>query len=293
MDDKLKRRLAGAAVLLAATFVAVSLLPTPEQSAQQGGVDVVTIPLHDVVNASPSMPTPSTALPQTLAAPAPADAADPAPASGDVGDSGDDDVADAQDPASSGDDDAPDAVPADDRKPVKLALEPALKPDSATAAAAQTEVASAATSTDKPSEAQPPPVAKPAPAPEPKPEPKPGTRPAAPTPAPSKPAEAPAKPASAAVAPKPAEVHATTPAPAAATSHWFVQVGGFADIDNARKVQTRLQSISQPTILAPIDNGKGTIYRVRAGPYASEIAAQQAFERIKALGYPGSQLVTP
>ncbi|HET8881821.1 MAG TPA: hypothetical protein VFM56_06555, partial [Solimonas sp.] len=68
MNDKLKQRLAGAAVLLAATFVVVSLLPTPEQAAHPDGVEVVTIPLHDVVSAPP--PPANAVLPPTLAAPA-------------------------------------------------------------------------------------------------------------------------------------------------------------------------------------------------------------------------------
>src|SRR3546814_1378533 len=76
MNDKRKRRLAGAALLLVAAFVVVSLLPTPEQAAHQAGVEVVTIPLHDVISTTPQ-PTATTALPQTLAAtddtPAPVD----------------------------------------------------------------------------------------------------------------------------------------------------------------------------------------------------------------------------
>src|SRR3546814_8464752 len=67
MNDKLKRCLAGAALLLVAAFVVVSLLPTPEQAAHQAGVEVVTIPLHDVISTTPQPPA-TTALPQTLAA---------------------------------------------------------------------------------------------------------------------------------------------------------------------------------------------------------------------------------
>src|SRR3546814_13971030 len=53
MNDKLKRRLAGAALLLVAAFVVVSLLPTPEQAAHQAGVEVVTLPLHDGLSTTP------------------------------------------------------------------------------------------------------------------------------------------------------------------------------------------------------------------------------------------------
>src|SRR3546814_15728220 len=67
MNDKLKRRLAGAALLLVAAFVVVSLLPTPEQAAHQAGVEVVTIPLHDVISPTPQ-PTATKAFHPTLPA---------------------------------------------------------------------------------------------------------------------------------------------------------------------------------------------------------------------------------
>lgn len=248
MNEKLKRRLAGAAVLLALTFVVVSLLPTPEQAARRPDADVVTIPLHEVVADEPA-PSAAAGTPPGLAAPEPAPATAPAEGEGEVADS-------------SGDDDGapvPDAPPAEPRKPVQLAMEPALKTPREEPPGAPKPADAAPAATGQPAEALP-----------------------------SKPADKPVEPPAAktpvtAPAPKP------MPAPA---GRWFVQVGGFADIANARQVQSRLQAMGEPNLLAPIDAAKGTIYRVRAGPYASRDAAQLALGKIAA-AYPGSQLVEP
>lgn len=250
MNDKLKRRLAGAALLLVAAFIVVSLLPTPEQTAHQAGVEVVTIPLHDVISAAPP-PTATTTLPQTLAAPDDSPAPSVAALAGSGDHNGDGTAAQDLD-SSGGDDDAGESPPSPASKPVTLAMSPALQHDSA------------------PADLNPPPAPKPEA--KPKPEPKPAAV-EAPKPAPAKPA--------------------ASPPPPATGQKWFVQVGGFADIDNARKVQARLQDISQPNVLAPIDTPKGTIYRVRAGPYASQAAARQAFDKIAAQGFTGSKLINP
>src|SRR3546814_4555639 len=121
MNDKLKRRLAGAALLLVAAFVVVSLLPTPEQAAHQAGVEVVTIPLHDVISTTPQ-PTATTALPQTLAAtddtPAPVDST-----AASHGDHDGDGTATQDLNSSGGDDDAGDGAPPPAGKPVTLRSE--------------------------------------------------------------------------------------------------------------------------------------------------------------------------
>lgn len=265
MNNKLKRRLAGAAVLLVATFIVVSLLPTPEQ-ASQSGTDVVTIPLHDVQSSAPPTMV-AQGAPQTLSAPEPATTAPPPdegtdPGLQDVGSSGDDDGA-GDEPASQQPKPEPRTPSADAPKVVEKTEAPAPKPASP-AAPKPLETPAAPKPADKPVV-----VATP--------------KPVAPA---TKPPER--KPATAAAPP-------ATPSSAkpAAGGAWFVQVGGFSDIGNARQVQAKLQAIGQPNILAPVDTGKGTIYRVRGGPYASEAAAQAAFAKIKAVGYPGSQLIAP
>src|SRR3546814_6326498 len=77
------------------------------------------------------------------------------------------------------------------------------------------------------------------------------------------------------IAEKQSENRPTSPVPAG-SQKWFVQVGGFADIANARRVLAGLQGLGQPNVLAPIDTAKGKIYRVGAGPYATQAAGQKA-----------------
>ncbi|WP_020650292.1 SPOR domain-containing protein [Solimonas variicoloris] len=274
MDDKLKRRLAGAAVLLLVAFVIVSVLPTPEQAAQPGDTDVVTIALHEVVNPEPPPPS-ATATPATIAA-APADAGVATPA-GEDGEgaaetviSGDDDAGadtgDAQKPLPAGPDEtakkvAPPAAPGT-APPAKAGG----KPDAASAPKPSTEpkaVEPKATEPKavEPKATEPKAVAKPA-----EPRPTPAAKPAVPDPAVAKPA---------------------------AVGSWFVQVGGFADIGNARQVQARLQTLGQPSILSPTETSKGTLYRVRAGPYAGREPAQAALDKLAGNGYPDAKLIAP
>jgi len=275
MNDKLKRRLAGAAVLLAATFIAVSLLPTPEQAARPD-TDVVTIPLHDIESPPPPAMV-AQGVPQTLAAP------DLAPGRGGAADEGVDPGL--QDVGSSGDDDAGGALTPAPAKRARPAAPDTLRSpaDEVTvddAVADATPAAPPRKPVGKPMES-PPPVTEP--------EGKPAGEKSAHKAAP--PVAAPA-----ATAPPAAAPAATVPAPALAASpagRWFVQVGGFADIENARQVQARLQAIGEPNILAPVDTRKGTIYRVRGGPYASEAAAQAGLAKIKSAGYAAAQLVSP
>lgn len=270
MDDKLKRRLAGAAVLLLAAFAVVSMLPTPEQAAQPADADVVTIPLHEVANAEPPPPPPSAAAtPATIAAPA--DAGEDGGGSGET----------AGETVISGDDDAG-AEPGDARKPETLALDDASSraaPPAAQPVAAPPAATGSATPPKAVGKAETPAIA---------------PKPAAGKPAPSVAAEvksAETKPAVPLAKPAPTKP-AATPAPAASDS-WFVQVGGFADIGNARQVQARLQSLGQPSILSPTETSKGTLYRVRAGPYAGREPAQAALGKLSGNGYPDAKLVAP
>ncbi|MFT4047418.1 MAG: SPOR domain-containing protein [Solimonas sp.] len=253
IDDKLKRRIAGAAVLLAATFVIVSILPTPEQAARQPGVDVVTIPLHDVVSQEPPPPS-AASTPPTLAAPV---------AHGGEG-------TDAQEVDIAGDDDGPG--------------------DGTEGAAAQNAPApravpmpkSAERAADQPSTLKP---AEPAPArPAGEAAEKPVAKVAEKAPAPRKPAAPPIRKA---------EEKAATEAAPASSGNWSVQVGGFSDIGRARGVQDKLKALGQASFISPMDTSKGTLYRVRAGPYATREAAQAAQDRLNGSGYPEARLVGP
>ena len=146
----------------------------------------------------------------------------------------------------------------------------------------------------------PPPVAAPAVA----------EKPAAPPPA-AKPAEAPpVKPAEAPPV-KPAEAPPVKPAPPAAAkppadeaqrarailetgktaadtagSH-VVLIGAFANPANVKNLQAKLGQLGIKTYTEVLESSQGSKTRVRAGPFASREAAEQALEKMKKIGVGG------
>lgn len=125
------------------------------------------------------------------------------------------------------------------------------------------------------------------------------SEPAVPAPAKPAPTVRPSPP-SPAVAAKPATTPDSKPAQVAAAKpstasgpRWWVQIGSYSDIANARQVEARLRELQQPAVVAPIDTAKGTLYRVRGGPYASETQAQAAHAAIVRGGYADARMVKP
>lgn len=328
MDEKLKRRLAGAGVLLAVAFVLVSLLPTPGKVDVPPPEEVVTIPLYEERTETP-LPPSSATLPSSLASPTVADG--DGTATQDVDGAGDDDApgdasvdeiphdiaAAAQDHATAS---APPPKPVakPDSKPVPptaakpeanalpskpvetkppVDAKPEVKPAPAVTAAAPVAPASpaakapaAATNPAPGAAAVPPPAAV-------KPAAKPELSPVAPAVAVARPAEKSAEtPPPAAAKPAPGATAPLTPKPAAPppprAETWFVQVGGFADIANARQAQDRLKAAGQASILSPIDTANGTLYRVRIGPFASREAAAPALARATSAGFAAAKLAS-
>jgi DedD protein len=125
---------------------------------------------------------------------------------------------------------------------------------------------------------------------------------ASPDPAPATPAAALAEPAPAPQpappepearvapqAPKPAPKAEPRPVPQSAIerSGWAVQLGSFANRDNANRLAGKISAKGYDVYLAPLERAGGTLYRVRVGPRPSrESAAQLAGELAKA-GYKG------
>jgi cell division septation protein DedD len=85
-------------------------------------------------------------------------------------------------------------------------------------------------------------------------------------------AQAPAKPASVPVS-----------ATASATGKFMVNVGLFADPNNARNAYTKLQEGGLPALSQAWKSAKGLRTRVRAGPFESQAEADRAAEKIRAL----------
>lgn len=127
---------------------------------------------------------------------------------------------------------------------------------------------------------EPKPEAKVEPKPEPKPEPK-----AEPKPAPK--VEAPAKDAKKATEAERAKAEAAL----GGGAQYIVMVGAYAD---PASVIEQLKQAKVPFYTEGIATSKGPVTRVRAGPYATEAAAQKAHEQIQALGLkPGKVVPKP
>jgi len=118
---------------------------------------------------------------------------------------------------------------------------------------------------------------KPAPAPDAAP-----ARPEAPKPE-TKPAE---KAPAAKAAPAPVAAERARAEAALANVQYFVPVGAYAD---PAGVIAKLKAAKVPYFTEPVATAKGSVMRVRAGPYASREAADKAHKQLKALGFaPGN-----
>jgi DedD protein len=120
--------------------------------------------------------------------------------------------------------------------------------------------------------------------------PKPVPKPAAPVdkPKPEAPASAPAaKPAAKPAAQGQAE-RARAEA-ALANVQFIVPVGAYAEPEG---VIAKLKAAKIPHFTEPVATEKGTVTRVRAGPYASREAAERALKQIKALGFKPGGVIT-
>lgn len=72
-----------------------------------------------------------------------------------------------------------------------------------------------------------------------------------------------------------------------ASGQFVVQLGVFADPENARKAQARVKVEGYNSYAEPIRTSSGVKTRVRAGPFADRTAAEQAREKLKRGGLDG------
>jgi len=106
---------------------------------------------------------------------------------------------------------------------------------------------------------------------------KPKPVPAPPPPAAPRPAEKPAQPEAKAPDAERARAEA-----ALANVQYEFQVGAYAEPDD---VIAKLKAAKIPHYTERVAIEKGTVTRVRAGPFGTREAAEQALKRIKALGF--------
>jgi DedD protein len=108
----------------------------------------------------------------------------------------------------------------------------------------------------------------------------------APVPAPAPAPVAAAAPAASSVVPTPAA--ATKDAGKAAGSESFsVQLAAFADDKGANALANKLKRATYPAYTEPLTTSKGTLWRVRVGPYPSRDAAVEIRDKLKSEGYSG------
>ena len=110
----------------------------------------------------------------------------------------------------------------------------------------------------------------------------------APAPAEAKHAAAPA-PATAPAAHAAVAASAATPGHAASAAHeaFAVQLAAFSDDKGANALAHRLKKAGYSAYTEPLKTSKGTLWRVRVGPYGSREAAVAARDRLKHEGHSG------
>lgn len=144
--------------------------------------------------------------------------------------------------------------------------------------AAESLVAEPASAMASPkSEAEPAPEPEPEPVTAPKPEPKPMPK-AEPKPTP--------KPE-----PKPVPKPAAKPAPAPAVpsgGKLIVQAGAYSHLDKAEDARARSKALGVGCVISPGETAKGTLYRVRCGPYPSREAADAVVKKLSAAAIPAA-----
>lgn len=96
----------------------------------------------------------------------------------------------------------------------------------------------------------------------------------------------PSIPATGTAAVKAGAPSAASPAPAATEFRFALQVGAFANEENARKAQAKLQAAGFKAYLEDLETSQGKRIRVRVGPFATRAEAEKAVPQVKALDLP-------
>ena len=88
---------------------------------------------------------------------------------------------------------------------------------------------------------------------------------------------------------KPALAMAADAKPAAdASGQWVVRLGAYKEAGNVKLLLAKLKGVGVPAYTEKFDSPQGPRIRVRAGPFASQDAAEKARSRIKIIGVDGS-----
>ena len=72
-----------------------------------------------------------------------------------------------------------------------------------------------------------------------------------------------------------------------ASAQWVVQLGAYKEAGNVKLLLAKLKGVGVPAYTEKYDSAQGPRTRVRAGPFASQDAAEQARSRIRIIGVDG------
>lgn len=75
--------------------------------------------------------------------------------------------------------------------------------------------------------------------------------------------------------------------PAAKSAEFVILIGAFSDESNVKNLKTKLSEQGVKTFTEPLDTPQGKKTRVRAGPFSSRDAADQALAKMKRIGVSG------
>ncbi|MCX7167507.1 MAG: SPOR domain-containing protein [Rhodocyclales bacterium] len=90
------------------------------------------------------------------------------------------------------------------------------------------------------------------------------------------------------IAEKPAAKAAADPKPPSdASGQWVVQLGAYKEAGNVKLLLSKLKGMGVPAYTDKFDSPQGPRTRVRAGPFASQDAAEKARTKIRIIGVDG------
>jgi rare lipoprotein A len=70
-----------------------------------------------------------------------------------------------------------------------------------------------------------------------------------------------------------------------ASLDYTLQLGSFAQLENARQLRDRLQPSYSDVLIVPLQSGSGAYYRVQVGTYSSRAAAEDQARQLARSGY--------
>lgn len=94
-------------------------------------------------------------------------------------------------------------------------------------------------------------------------------------------APAPAAPVTKTPAPNTEKTEAPKPAPVSSNQLWIIQLGSFSDELNAKGLARSVSEAGFKVEITPLFAKKGTVWRVRVGPYASRDMAVKATTQLR------------